>query len=172
MFNNSRVTAFQPLRVSENMDKKDIAKWANLLSASSIKSPLHAPLPLIEENPLPKDIKPLQAIMSATGTLENRWRPYSKEELEIAAKNSWTDLSIDGEFNPETTTLEQLAKSVSENRPLTLTELILVLKCSFLTKCRSYSLKTDFEQLPNIEEQLNYCEMYSEPCICKNIKKN
>jgi hypothetical protein len=167
MYRIDTSSAFQPLRVSESMEHKKVAQWATLLSIP--KNPLMAPP--IELNPLPFGVRALQSIMHASGEMEIKWKPFIKEDLDAGIKYFWADVTQFGEFNPETTTISDLVLSITQNRPLTLTELILVMKCEFLAKYRTNAIKNGFQPVTIVDFNLHMCDMYLSSCICTELNK-
>jgi hypothetical protein len=158
-------TSFQPLRFSEEMSIKDMARWSHLMTVTSPGDVS----PLIQAVPVPKGVNPMAAIMCASYEMEPLWQPVSQKELHAAAENFYADINDHGVFDPTTTTVVDFARSLCENRKITLAELILTMHCPFFAKHRLYALSVNLRESGLHRSHAYRCEQSPDDCICKHL---
>jgi hypothetical protein len=115
--------------------------------------------PPIDPNLLPAGISTLNAIYSIMGNefnIPTIWTPPSIEELKNGAQKYWAHRKEYAVFD-KSATLNTICQSLSQNRALNYTELVLVLKCDLFAKCRNYALTNNFNLIDNVQRCENQC---------------
>jgi hypothetical protein len=97
------------------------------------------------------------------------WNPFTQEELERGAVELYADLSNIGTFD-KTASLDKIADSMFENRPLTRTELILAMKCNYIYKHRVWAIKVNFNYGNLMRTFRRRCGFEECPCVCSSIE--
>jgi hypothetical protein len=166
MFNGiTTITNFFTPGASEETllrERKQYAKWVNLFT---VPHPPHM-APMITENPHPREIYPMLAIMAAMGEIEEIWEPFSEEELKAGAIQFQADLENPGVFDKRIKT-QELEKLMCESRLLTRSELILTMKCPFLQAHRLQAIRVNFDKTRTQEDPHRY--VANDKCICAKI---
>jgi hypothetical protein len=139
------------------------ARWHILFSVP--QSNYNAP-PILENPPEPY-VPALAAILIASEPYNpyDIWTPFSEKKLEEGALKFYADLSNVGNYD-KSKTIYYIANSLLENRPLTRTELILTMKCNYLSKHRAYALSVNFKFGCLMRTFRRRCGIPEDPCIC------
>jgi hypothetical protein len=129
--------------------------------------------PAILLNPPPRDVAMTAALLMATEPYNpyNIWNPFIEEELLRGATQFYADLSNVGTFD-KSASLDKIANSMFENRPLTRTELILAMKCDYIAKHRVWAISVNFEYGPLMRTFRRRCGYKECPCVCASIEPN
>jgi hypothetical protein len=145
---------------------EEIAKWDTLFYKSNLPS---NNAPLIELHPLPAGVRALKAVMSAAGKeFEDIWQPFTKEELIAGAQKYWGYPDVPGVFDMSHSMLHR-GVSYCSKRPLTRCELILVMKCEYLSRFRLQAIENNFDPYKGMCKHPDDCIKKCENCICSGI---
>lgn len=143
------------------------ARWFMLFSSCSGDM-----TPPILENNCPPDIR------TRVMLLENEpydpysiWTPFTTEQIIKGSVEFWGSLSYVTTFD-KTTTLDMIANSMFQNRPLTRTELIMAMKCDYIAKHRAWALSVNFNFGPLMRTFRRRCGFKEAPCVCAHIEPN
>jgi hypothetical protein len=109
-------------------------------------------------------------IIDIIDNIDRTWEPFTEEELSEGAKKYWADIYEPGIFDIQKTLLNT-AMSFCYNRQLTRCELILVMKCEFLSKFRLQAIDNNFDSSKPICSDPSGCttKCKNQNCICSKI---
>jgi hypothetical protein len=129
--------------------------------------------PNILKNFPEKGVAAMAAILAASEPFEPNsiWAPCTEDDFSYGNHIFWADMNNVGTFD-KTASLDALASSMLENRPLTRTELILVLKCNYLAKHRGWAVAHNFKFGSLMRTFRRRCGYKESPCICESIEPN
>jgi hypothetical protein len=145
---------------------EEIAQWDTLFTLCDPIDNFCFNAPRIEEHPLPIGVSALQAVMSAAHKkFDSIWDAFTKEELIEGAQKYWANLDEPGVFDMQKTVLTT-AMSFCFKRPLTRCELILAMKCEFLSKFRLQAIANNFDSSKPICSEPDGCINKCTNCIC------
>jgi hypothetical protein len=148
---------------------EEIAQWDTMFKVCEPDYKLCYNAPLIVEHPLPFGVSALQAVMSAANEkFDNMWDAFTKEELIEGAQKYWANIDEPGVFDMQKTVLTT-AMSLCFKRPLTRCELILAMKCEFLSKFRLQAIANNFDSCKPVCSEPDGCINKCKNCICSKM---
>jgi hypothetical protein len=143
------------------------ARWFMLFSScSGDMTP-----PILENNYSPDILTRVMLLENEPYDPYSIWTPFTTEQLHKGVFEFWGSLSYVTTFD-KTTTLDMIANSMFQNRPLTRTELILAMKCNYIAKHRAWALSVNFNFGPLMRTFRRRCGFKEAPCICAHIEPN
>jgi hypothetical protein len=129
--------------------------------------------PAILTNPPAPGVAAMAALLMASEPYDpySIWNPFTEEELERGATQFYADISNIGTFD-KSASLDSIANSMFQNRPLTRTELILAMKCDYISKHRGWAVSVNFNFGPLMRTFRRRCGYKECPCVCASIEPN